>query len=352
MSDADLPRLLSLRTAVPSHVLEQREVMENAIGLFRAAYPDLDRLLPIYLNAAIGTRHSCVPLNWYLEPHGLKERSQLFVQHSLDLMAEATERCLEELNLGLDDLDAIVVVSTSGIATPSLDALLIERMQLPRTITRLPVFGLGCAGGVIGLARAAQMARAMPGKRVLCLVVELCGLTFRAHDMSKSNLVATALFGDGAAAAIVSTEGEGPAVIASGEHTFPNTLDVMGWRIEDDGFGVLFSRDIPAIVRNQFRKALDGFLGRFDLPFGSFGEFLCHPGGAKVIDALEEVLEQPAGAFDVARTVLRRYGNMSAATVLFVLEAARANAQANHSRRLLSSLGPGFTAAFLALDPP
>lgn len=352
MSDVDPPRLLALRTAVPPHVLDQREVMEKAIGLFRHAYPDLDRLLPIYLNAAIGTRHSCVPLSWYVEPHGLKERSELFVEHSITLMAEATQRCLDELGIGLAELDALVVVSTSGIATPSLDALLMERLQMPRTLTRLPVFGLGCAGGVIGLARAAQLAQAMPGKRVLCLVVELCGLTFRAHDMSKSNLVATALFGDGAAAAVLSTSGDGPAVIASGEHTFANTLEVMGWRIEDDGFGVLFSRDIPAIVRSRFRPALDGFLERSDLRFDSIGEFLCHPGGAKVLDALEEVLDQPTGSFDLARDVLRRYGNMSAATVLFVLEAARANGHGNNVRRLLSSLGPGFTAAFLALDPP
>jgi alkylresorcinol/alkylpyrone synthase len=351
MQDAASPRILALQTAVPGHVLDQRTVMENAIGLFRDAYPDLDRLLPIYLNAAIGTRYSCVPLSWYLEPHGLKERSRLFVEHSLALMSEATAGCLSQLDLDLEEIDALVVVSTSGIATPSLDALLIEHLKLPRGITRLPIFGLGCAGGVIGLARAGQIARAMPGKRVLFLVVELCGLTFRAHDMSKSNLVATALFGDGAAAALISTEGEGPRIAASGEHTFPGTLDVMGWRIEDDGFGVLFSRDIPAIIRASFRPALDGFLADSALAFDAIEEFLCHPGGAKVIEALEQVLDQRPGSFDLARQVLRRYGNMSAATVMFVLDAARRGPGGDRPRRLLSSLGPGFTAAFLALEP-
>jgi alkylresorcinol/alkylpyrone synthase len=348
----ETPRLLALRTASPPHVLEQRAVMEAAIGLFRDAYPDLERLLPVYLNAAIGTRRSCVPLSWYLEPHGFAERNRLYIASAVELLVQATQDCLAAARESLEAIDALVVVSTSGIAAPSLDALLMERLQLRRTIVRLPIFGLGCAGGVLGLARAAQLATALPGRRVLFLVVELCGLTFRVGDMSKSNLIATALFGDGAAAALVSTEGNGPRIVASGEHTFPGTLDVMGWRIEDDGFGVLFSRDIPTLVRARFRPALDEFLERSGCPFASIDEFICHPGGAKVLDALEEAFEQPNGGLTVARQVLREFGNMSAATVMFVLDAARRAAPGDDRRRLLSSLGPGFTAAFLVLDRP
>jgi alkylresorcinol/alkylpyrone synthase len=178
-------------------------------------------------------------------------------------------------------------------------------------------------------------------------VVELCTLTFRIGDTSPSNVVATALFGDGAAAALLSTDATGPAVLASGEHTWAESLDIMGWRIEDDGLGVLFSRDIPTLVRTQYRPALDGFLEAAGIPFPAIDEFVCHPGGAKVVDALEEALGLQHGTMRDARSVLRDYGNMSAATVLFVLE--RSLARTTNGTRLLSSLGPGFTAGFLAL---
>ncbi|MSO74022.1 MAG: type III polyketide synthase [Alphaproteobacteria bacterium] len=267
-------------------------------------------------------------------------------------MVEVTERCLTLAGETREAIDALVVVSTSGIATPSLDARLIERLRLSPTRTRLPIFCLGCAGGVIGLARAGQLALAMPGRKVLCLVIELCGLTFRTKDMSKSNLIATALFGDGAAAALISTDGDGPRLTNAREHTFPDTLDVMSWRIEDDGFGVLFSRDIPALIRTGLRAPIDDFLARHGLSLGKIDEFICHPVGAKVLVALKDVLELQLGGLELARQVLHAHANMSAASVLFVLDAARRSPAGNDRRRLLSSLGPGFTAAFLVLDRP
>ena len=318
--------------------------------LFGASFEDIERLLPIYAHAGIESRRSCVPLEWYLEPHGFAERNDLFLDHARRLLVEAADRCLEDAGLGHGEVDAIVAVSTSGIATPSLDALVMESRPFRRDVARLPIFGLGCAGGVLGLARAAAMARAEPGCRVLFLCVELCGLTFRLADRGKSNLVATALFGDGAAAALIACDGPaGPALAAWGEHTWPDSLEVMGWRIGDDGFGVLFSRDIPAIVRNDYRAACDAFLERAGMPLGGFDAILCHPGGAKVIAALEEAFGLPAGAMRHAREVLRTFGNMSAVTILFVLE--RALAGEPPGRWLLSSLGPGFTAGFLVLEP-
>jgi alkylresorcinol/alkylpyrone synthase len=236
------------------------------------------------------------------------------------------------------------------VCTPSLDALLIERMSLRRDVARLPVFGLGCAGGALGLARAAEMARARPGQVVLLVVVELCGLTFRADDASKSNLVATALFGDGAAAAVLSTRGTGPRLAAWGEHTWPDTLDVMGWRIEDDGFGVLFSRDIPTLVRERFSAAAVGWLGRVGLRLDDIDGFILHPGGAKVVAALEEALALPEGRLAHERAILRDYGNMSAATLLFVLE--RALAAPLPPRSMMGALGPGFSAGFLLVERP
>ena len=342
------PRLIALATAVPAHVLHQDDVAERAGILFAEERERFARLLPVYGNAGIDTRYSCVPIEWYLEAHGWRERSELFVEHATELLAHATLRCLERAGLGTGDVDAIVAVSTSGVATPSLDALVMERLGMRRDLRRLPIFGLGCVGGVLGLARAAEMARVYPGERVLFLVVELCGLTFRKGDHSKSNVIATALFGDGAAAALISSTGSGPAILASGEYTWPASLEVMGWRVRDDGFGVLFSRDIPALVRTGYRQALDRFLARERLALDDIGEFLCHPGGAKVLDALEETLELPQGSLNHSREVLREYGNMSAATVLFVLERALSNGGLP-LRALVTSLGPGFTAGFLLL---
>jgi alkylresorcinol/alkylpyrone synthase len=341
-------RLLALATAVPAFELGQDEVKARAETLFRNNAVDIQRLLPVFENAGIERRYSCVPIEWYVEPHGWAARNRLYLDHAVDLLDQATRRCLESAHLTVDEIDAIVAVSSTGIATPSLDALVIERLGMRRDVMRLPIFGLGCAGGVLGLTRAAALAEARPGTRVLFLVVELCTLTFRPGDHSKSNVVAAALFGDGAAAALLSTAGDGPAFGASGEHTWPQSLDVMGWRVEDDGLGVLFSRDIPTLVRTRYRAALDQFISRSGLSFESIDSFVCHPGGAKVIDALEEVLGLQTGTLRDCRAVLRDYGNMSAATVLFVLE--RALRSGMKGRRLMSALGPGFTAAFQILE--
>lgn len=337
------PRLCALATAVPGHILDQQAVALQASRLFASRTLAFRRLAQVYGNAGIEKRHSCVPIDWYLEPHGWAERTRLYVDAALELAEQAIRACLAESDLGLDDIDGLVTVSTTGIATPSLDALLQERLGLRRDLQRLPVFGLGCAGGVLGLSRAAALATAAPGSRILCLVVELSGLTFRPADASPANIVATALFGDGAAAALISTEGDGPTLGPWGEHSFPDSLDVMGWDIGDDGFGVRFSRDIPALVRNDLAPVLDTFLARHGLELPAFDAIACHPGGAKVLDALEEVVGR---ALPEAREVLRDFGNMSAPTVLFVLDRLRRHWK---GRILMTALGPGFTAGFLAL---
>lgn len=340
-----IPRLLALSTVVPENVLDQNAVAAQARHLFAGRTDVFDRLVQIYGNAGIAKRHSCVPIDWYLAPHGWAERSRLYVDAAIALAERAIRDCLAESGLDLDDLDGLVTVSTTGIATPSLDALLQERLGLRRDLQRLPVFGLGCAGGVLGLSRAAALAKAEPGSRILCLVVELCGLTFRTEDVSPANIVATALFGDGAAAALISTEGDGPGLGPWGEHTFPDSLDIMGWDIGDDGFGVRFSRDIPSLVRRDMAPAMTGFLARHGLDLSNFDAVACHPGGAKVLDALEEIFGR---TLPEARSVLREFGNMSAPTVLFVLDRLR---HSWNKRILMTALGPGFTAGFLALGP-
>jgi len=341
------PRLLALKTAVPPHVIAQNQAALYAQSLF-AQVRDIARLIPVFENTGIAQRYSCVPIEWYLGDHGWLDRTELYVANAVNLLETATRRLLEEAKLTPQDIDAIVTVSTTGIATPSLDALLVERMGLKREIKRLPVFGLGCAGGVTGLARAADLARAVPGSKVLFLVVELCALTFRKNDTSKSNIVATALFGDGAAGAILSTTGEGPALGAAGEYTWPHSLDVMGWDMAEDGLKARFAKSIPDLVASDFRPLLDGFLARSDIALADVDAFACHPGGAKVLDALEDALQLPRGGLKESRSVLRDYGNMSAVTVLFVAE--RMDVMRKKQNTLLTALGPGFSAAFLMLD--
>jgi len=341
------PRLLALKTAVPPHVIAQSEAALYAKSLF-AQVRDIARLIPVFENTGIAQRYSCVPIEWYLGDHGWLDRTELYVANAVTLLETVTRRLLEEANLKPDDIDAIVTVSTTGIATPSLDALLVDRMGLRRDIKRLPVFGLGCAAGVTGLARAADLARAMPGSKVLFLVVELCALTFRKNDTSKSNIVATALFGDGAAGAILSTSGEGPQLGAAGEHTWPHSLEVMGWDMAEDGLKARFAKSIPDLVASDFRSLLQDFLTRNGLGLSDIDAFACHPGGAKVLDALEDALGLARFGLTDSRAVLRDYGNMSAVTVLFVAE--RMEIRRKKQRTLLTALGPGFSAAFLMLD--
>jgi alkylresorcinol/alkylpyrone synthase len=343
------PRLLALATAVPPHMLRQSDVRARARHLFAGAGDEIERLLPVFENAEIDTRYSCVPIEWYDAPSGWKDRNRIYLDNAVALLERVTLDCLAQAKLTAEAIDAIVVVSTTGIATPSLDALLMERLGMRRDVQRLPIFGLGCAGGVNGLARAAALARMAPTSHVLFLVVELCALCFRKNDFSKSNVVATALFGDGAAGAILSGgSGAGPRIGPAGEHTWPESLDVMGWQVEEDGLKALFSRDIPALVRTKLRGVAEAFLARHGLVLDDIDAFVCHPGGAKVLTALEQAYGLAAGTLAEGRRVLRDYGNMSAATVLFVLE--RMLRHGSKGRMLLSALGPGFTAGFLILD--
>mgnify|MGYP006425480075 CR=1 FL=1 len=348
------PRLLGLATAVPPHRLPQAAVRARMLDLFDSGRGGLsERLAAVFDNAGIATRYSCMPLDWYGSEIGWAARNRLYETHATDLLAQTAERVLASAGLMPGDIDALVTVSTTGLATPSLDARLMNRLPFRRDLRRLPVFGLGCCGGVLGLNRAAELAAARPGQRVLLLTVELCALTFRPRDRRAANVVASALFGDGAAGAVLSTHPEdqaaGPAVVHGSEHTWPDSEDVMGWEVQDDGLGVRFSRDIPRHVAHAFAAVLDDALAAAGLARAALGATACHPGGAKVITALEQVFGLAEGDMTAARRVLRDYGNMSAPTVLFVLRevlAARPQGPV-----LASALGPGFTAGFTLLDP-
>jgi alkylresorcinol/alkylpyrone synthase len=345
--------LCGLSVAVPEHCFDQRTVIENARRIFGARTGLFDTLESVYANAQIDTRYACQPIGWFDAPAGIADKTRLYQTHATRLAQQAAEAALADAGIAAPDIDAIVFVSSTGIATPSIDARLMNRMAFRPETERLPVFGLGCAGGVMGLTRAAQMAAAKPGARVLLIVVELCTLAFRYDRLTKSNLVATALFGDGAAAAVLSSgQGDGSAALgmvgAGGEHLWADTLNVMGWDVDDQGFDVIFHREIPQIVAGEFDEAMADFLDRVGVARAEIDRPCCHPGGVKVLDALEDVFARDRGALDAEREVLRRYGNMSAPTVLFVLEELRRRGVGG--RLLMTALGPGFTGAFQLVD--
>lgn len=341
-SVAPVARLNALAVAVPPFELLQEDVAAQCIRLF-----GIEKLAPVYRNAGISRRYACTPMEWFLEPRGLGERNDLFLDHAVRLMAEAAGTALAQAGLEARDIDAVVVVSTTGVATPALDTRLLSVLPLRPDVRRAPLFGLGCAGGVIGLARAADMARARPGERVLLLAVDLCTLAFLAHDRSRSNMAATALFGDGAAAAVISCreDAAGPILGASCERTWTNGPDVMDWDFADGGLKARFSRDLPAMIRDQVGPAALDFLLREGLFLDEVADFACHPGGVRVVEALEAAFSLPPGGLRHTRQVLRDYGNMSVGTVLFVLKSVLDEHLGGPV--LLTAMGPGFTAGFM-----
>lgn len=340
--------LVSLATASPPHVVDQDTVARQARAHLTGRYRDFERLFPVFHNSGVARRQTVMPMEWYLEDRTWPERTKVYLEGALDLFVAAAQRALERAGAAASDVDSIVTVSSTGIATPSLEARAAPRMGFRSDVLRTPVFGLGCAGGVTGLSLAARLAKARPGSIVLMVCVELCTLAFRLDEFSSANVVATALFGDGAAACVVSTDTGGIARIeGAGEHTWRDTLDIMGWRVDPHGFGVIFDRSIPAFATANIGEAVTAVMAGMGLAPEDIDRFVCHPGGAKVLEALELALRLPPGGLDHEREVLAEHGNMSAPTVLFVLQRVLANSPAR--RLFLSALGPGFTLSGLSL---
>jgi alkylresorcinol/alkylpyrone synthase len=344
--------ILSVVTATPKHRLPQSDAFECA----KKVFPHLARLEGLYTNTGIETRFTCEPADWCQQPHGWPDRTRAFQRHALELLEEVAVKAVARAGIELRNIDAIVTNTTTGLAVPSLDAMLFNRLDLPETIERLPIFGLGCGGGVGGLAVAARIAQARPAAHVLFLTVELCTLCLRPNDPSMAMFVSAALFGDGAAGVVLRKAQSHPASLARpplciravGEHCWRKTEGIMGWDITEDGFGVVLSPDLPALLRRALAPALDAFLDRQDLTLASFQGFLFHPGGRKVLEAVEETLAIDRTRLVHSWSVLRDFGNMSSATVLFVLERAL-NAGVT-GRHLLAAFGPGFSAYFVVAD--
>ena len=356
-------RILGVGTAVPEHVVSQAEAREFAGRMFARHHPDIERLLPVFGHAGVEQRHFCVPADWFDQPHTFGDRNDLYVRHALALSIEAARRALDDSGLTAADIGTVLFVSTTGMATPSLDARLALALGCPTDVRRDATFGHGCAGGVGGLARAAAHARSDPERAVLLVATELCGLTFQGDDWSKANFVSTSLFADGAAAVVVGgdpgeggTTGGGPAIIADSCVLWPDTEDVMGFEFTDRGLEVVLARSVPQLVRNHFAASVETVCERAGIAVADIDHYLLHPGGAKVLDAYLDVLPVDEAQLRWSREVLRTRGNMSAPTALFVLRAAMDAAMcgAGHGPvtgdlALVSAMGPGFAAEHVVL---
>jgi alkylresorcinol/alkylpyrone synthase len=342
-------QLLSLATASPPHDLGQAEVIEAANQVFAGRFPQFERMAPVFAHAGVRRRQVAMPVEWYLQPRTWPERSAVYDEVALNLFCQAADGALAEAGMTGGDVDVIVTVSSTGLSTPSLEARAMDRMGFRPDAARVPVFGVGCAGGATGLGLAGRLAKAQPGARVLLVCVELCSMAFQFEKLTKADIISTAIFSDGAAACVVSSDGEGFATLTgAAEHTWPQTLDIMGWRIDANGLGVVLARDLPPFLRREIRPAMEAMLASQGLAIDDIDRFICHPGGMKVIEAMEGAFGLGQGALDHEREVLADHGNMSSPTVLFILD--RARRAGLPKRSVVTAMGPGFTASTVTLE--
>ncbi|MBI1876798.1 MAG: stilbene synthase [Chloroflexi bacterium] len=338
------PRVRAVATAVPPFKIEQTEAKAFAQACFQPGFKDVQRLLPIFDHTAIQSRYLAQALDWYTQPHSFPESNSLYEKVALELIEAAARQALNRARMPPSAIGLVIFVSTTGIATPSLDARLIQRLGLSPHTARLPVWGLGCAGGVAGLAHAAALAKSMPPKAVLLVAVELCSLTYQSSDLSKANLVATSLFGDGAAAAVLQMGGAGPEILGQHSTLFDNSEDVMGWDLVETGLKVRFSRNIPSIVREHLPALLHQACAKWGIARADLRHYVAHPGGAKVLAAYAESLGLSPDQLAPAYHILKAYGNMSSVSVLFVLEHFLATTPRSDEYGVMLALGPGFSA--------
>ena len=342
-------QILSLATASPPHDLRQDEVLAAANEAYGARFPQFERMAPVFRHAGVFRRQMAMPIDWYLEPRSWIERSAAYEAVALDLFCEAAGKALDDAGLRPQDADTIVTVSSTGMSTPRLEARAMPRKGIRSDAARLPVFGLGCAGGATGLGLASRLAAAQPEPRVLLVCVELCSLAFRIDHLTKADVISAAIFADGAAACVLASDTESGFATVTGcaEHTWPDTLDIMGWKAEPSGFGVVLARALPPFIRKKLKPAMEGMLAKQGLQIGDIDRFICHPGGMKVIEAIEGAFAVGQGALDREREVLAAHGNMSSPTVLFVLDRVRQGGLPGRSA--LTAMGPGFTASTVTL---
>lgn len=346
-------RIIDVGRAFPPNYYDQETLAAAFAAQFPGAPHRRRRIEQFHEAVTVEGRHLALPLERYLELDGFGASNDAWIAVGLEVGEAAVRDAMARARVDWGRVGAFFSVSVTGVATPSLDARLMNRLpDLPRHLKRVPIFGLGCVAGAAGLARAADYVKAFPDEVALLLSVELCSLTLQREDASVANLLSAGLFGDGAACAVVAgarVPGEGPTVLATRSIFWDDTERVMGWDIAGDGFHIVLDKSVPDVVRTRLRPAVDGFLAEHGLTRADLGSFVCHPGGPKVIDALEQALEAPAGALDGTRRSLAAVGNLSSASVLMVLRDALERPPAPGTLGLLAALGPGFGAELLLL---
>jgi alkylresorcinol/alkylpyrone synthase len=328
-------RIASTATALPENRVTQKEAREACARFFRDR-PRLLGLLELFDRAGVGDRYLSFPVSYYFENHPFSKRNADYVEQAVRLGSRAVREALDKARLLPKDVDQFYFTTTTGLATPSVDTLIAAELGFRADCQRNPLFGIGCAGGAAMLGRAAQALRG----RALLLSVELCAQTFRPHDASPVNLVGAALFGDGAAAAVIDRGGEGPEIAAWDSELFEGTREAMGWDFVDDGFRLVLSKSVPGIVVEKVAPATKRILESWGVAVGDVRHWALHPGGAKVLEAWEA-----AFGIDVrwSRESLRRVGNLSSAAVLFILQdILKSGAPRAGDRGVVAAVGPGF----------
>ncbi|MGH2460916.1 MAG: type III polyketide synthase [Chloroflexota bacterium] len=346
------PRVVATATATPPHVIGPTETKRYLRQAFGAAYPDLTRVERMVDHTRIQSRHLTLSPEMLLTEQRLEVKNAIYADTATTLSRAVAERALADAGIPARSVDLIVTVSCTGYMIPSLDVHLASQLGMKPGVRRLPVTELGCGGGTAGLALAADYVRAHPGSTALLVSTELCSLTFQPHDTSWQNVIAAMLFGDGAAAAVVTDlgPGAGPAILDARTHLFPDTLDYMGFVLKDSGFHLIMSPQVPEMVRRSYLPVVEEFLRDNELTQDDLGFYVLHPGGEKILRYLREYVGVPTRWLTPSAQVLREYGNLSSASVLFVLdEVTRRQRPESGAFGLLASLGPGFCAELLLL---
>ncbi len=339
-------------TAVPPYILTRDEVKTYVRRVFRVEERRLDAMMAIVDHAGVQTRHAILPVDHIIERRSLAQTSLEYQTHAIELGRAAAADGLSRAGLRPADIDLIITVSCTGFMIPSLDAHLINLMGFRSDVKRLPITELGCAAGAMALSRAWEFTRAFPDATVLIVAVELPTLTFQRDDVSQANLISAILFGDGAAAAIVTGRPiPGPRILHAATHTFPASLDAMGFDLRDTGFHIVLSKDVPQLIRERIRAVVDDFLAAQGLTRREISAFVLHPGGQKLLTYLEEQLELSNGETQASWDVLRDDGNLSSATVLFILDAWLKQPNIQPGQHILTAaFGPGFSAELLLMQ--
>ncbi|MGO9831989.1 MAG: type III polyketide synthase [Myxococcaceae bacterium] len=355
MASSSHPSLRSVGTALPPHYADQ----ETLIAAFRTHWAkehfNLERLEELHRAVQVGGRHLAVPLEEYLGLTDLKARNDAWLRVATELGEQAVREALRRAGLSPTDVDHLFLVTVTGIATPSVDARLMNRLGMRSDVKRTPIFGLGCVAGAAGTARASDVLRAFPDQVAVLLSVELCSLTLQREDLSIANIIASGLFGDGAAA-VVLCGGELPApgaprILGTGSVFYKDTERVMGWDVVNGGFKVVLSAKVPDVVRAHVREDVGAFLAGYGLRTADIRHWIAHTGGPKVLEAFESTLELPAGALARSWKSLRETGNLSSASILFVLEAMLSSGEAQPGDYgLLMAMGPGFCSELVLLQ--